>query len=365
MIISFSEFLLEKKLYIFQRKFRIDDLVNSNIYPISDVVKWMDKYGFDKFAHAMLVSKLKLNDRDILSSDDIRISSRDIKNANYFNDETKGFDGYLVDDSLISITNDDLYLYVFRKNSNKDNRARQIHGFKYEGEIKKLNNLTKLPYTDKWDAKGTLDKSFLDNRIESNIEFFDGSVYKNMIVLNDEQNPELDMDIINDSYRKTMFWNIKCITKGNSIDMGDFKRISGINTISNELNIKDSQNIRFFMLNIALHDKSNVVIEEYFIFMPLRVWKEYLPNISDPEIFSRIKEMYKVLPNYRLNGDRTEASEFAWKSFTTKYSDLTKDKVIKLRFKRDSKGQLRIQSSIGHNDFMNKILKNPHIKISK
>ncbi len=362
---SFSEFILEKKLYIFKRKFRIDDLVNANIYPISDVVKWMDQYNFDKFAHAMLVSKSQIKDRNILSDDDIRVSSRDIKNLNYFNDETKGYDGYLIEDSLITLSNDDIYLFVFRKNSNKDHRARQIHGFKYEGEIKRLNNLKKLPYTDKWDAKGTLDKSFIEKRIDSNVEFFNGSEYKSLITKDANGVKAVDMSVVSDAYKKNMYWNIKCITNGKSIEMGDFKRISGIKTLEGDIGIKDDNSIRFFMLNIALHDNNNVVTEEYFIFMPLRLWKQYLPDLSNVENFSKIKEMYKLLPNYRLRGDRTEASEIEWKNFTSKYTELTKDKVIKLRFKRDSKGQLRIQSSISYNDFVNKILKIPHIRIYK
>lgn len=362
---SFSEFLLEKKLYIFQRKFRIDDLVNSNIYPISDVVRWMDIYKFDRLAHAMLVSKSKLNIKDVLSTDDIRISSRDIKNTSYFNDDSKGYDGYLIEDSMIDIGNDIVYLYVFRKNSNLDNRARQVHGFKYEGEIKRLNNLKKLPYVDKWDAKGTLDKSFLEKRmgIDKRVEFFDGNRYITLIEKDDNDVNIINMDILPETYTKNMFWNIKCISNGKSIEMGDFKRISGLRTINNDVTLKNDNSLRFFMLNIGLHDQNNAIIEEYFIFMPIRLWKQYLPDLSNPEIIADVKTMYNELNIHRLRGDRTEQSERAWRDYTNKYSQLTKDKVIKLRFKRDSKGQLRIQSSINYNDFVNKILKNPHIAI--
>lgn len=362
---SFSEFLLEKKLFIFQRKFRIDDLVKSNIYPISDIVRWMDTYKFDKLAHAMLVSKEQLSVKNVLTTDDIRVSSRDIKNSNYFNDTTKGYDGYLIDESMIELGNDIVYLYVFRKNSNSNNRARQVHGFKYEGEIKRLNNLKKLPYVDKWDAKGTLDKSFLDKRLSDNkkVEFFNGENYISLINKDSNGVEEIDTTNLPDSYRKNMFWNIKCINNGKSIEMGDFKRISGLKTIDNEVSLKGDNSLRFFMLNIGLHDTNNNVVEEYFIFMPIRKWKEYLPDLTNPEVIKDVKSMYKELNLHKLKGDRTETSEKYWREYTSKYSKLTKDKVIKLRFKRDSKGQLRIQSSINYNDFVNTILKNPHIVI--
>ena len=72
--------------------------------------------------------------------------------------------------------------------------------------------------------------------------------------------------------------------------------------------------------------------------------------------------MYDELSEHRLIGER-DPEDLKWKEFTAKYSKICKDSILKLRFKRDSKGQLRIQSSISNLSFRNEILKNNHIKI--
>lgn len=95
--------------------------------------------------------------------------------------------------------------------------------------------------------------------------------------------------------------------------------------------------------------------------MPLQVWESYLPEME--KNISEFTQMYKDLISHRLKGDRNDMSEEAWLQFRINYKKLSENSMIKLRFKRDTKGQLRIQSSISFSDFKNKVLQNPHIKI--
>ena len=364
MIKSFHQFVSainETKLFIYQRKFRVDDLINANIYEDKDIATWMMIYDFDNLAHCMFVTLDPVKGK---SNFDLRVSSRDIKNKTFFNDTGK-YEGYLIKKSKKKIDGDVVYLFVFKKNSNINLRARQIHGFKYEAEVRRLSNLTKLSYTDKWDAHGTLDKRYFDNRVDSGkkIEYFDGKKYNSLLRENTVNGAdEIDWESIPASYKANLSWSIKSISNGKSVEMGDFKRISGLEKDGDKLKFR-SDGTENFMFQVSFHDGSsdrNVIIE-YLTLMPISVWKKYLPDMTNLTPF---ENMYKEIKAHYLKGERTELSETEWLKFQTKYSKLTQGSIIKLRFKRDSEGQLRIQSAINYGDFINNILKNPHIRIS-
>jgi hypothetical protein len=76
----------------------------------------------------------------------------------------------------------------------------------------------------------------------------------------------------------------------------------------------------------------------------------------------RIDDMYLNLGNHVLVGERDD--EGPWKEFINEYSNITKDSIIKLRFKR-GKDQLRIQCSMSWKNFIDIVLKeNIHIRNS-
>lgn len=359
---KYSLFLLEKKLYIFQRKFRIDDLFEHEIYSPLQIRKWMGVYNFDTMAHAMFVSIDPISNRPLFG---LRKSSKDLKNKVYFNDESKDHKGYLIEDSKMILENgEEIYLYVFEKNSNASKRARQTHGFAYEGEVKRMNKLKKLVQTGKWDAEGNLDKFYLESKLPAKIEFFDGKSYKSIVKTDDLGIDHITWDEIDPSFKESTFWNIKCSKRGSSIDMGDFKRISGLIFKNGELEITKDV-VDHFMFVVGFHNGDKKVNLEYIILMPVWKWMMYLPDIKKPETFARIERMYIELSNFRLKGERTEDTESKWKIYRNEYSDISNSSEIKLRFKRDTKGQLRIQGAINYTDFINTIIKeNKHIKIS-
>jgi hypothetical protein len=132
--------------------------------------------------------------------------------------------------------------------------------------------------------------------------------------------------------------------------------------VGDRLKIRETT-AEYFILAVGFHDgidKKNIV-EEYLVLMPVKVWESYLPDIWSKT--SEFEQMYKELLSHRLKGERSDEQEEAWLQFRIKYRKLAESSTVKLRFKRDSKGQLRIQSAISFNDFKTKILQNPHIKI--
>ena len=354
---SISEFILEQKIYIFQRKFRIDDLISYNLYSPITISRWMSLYRFDRLAHAMLVSKDKIKvSNNILS--DMRVSSKDLVNKTYFNDDVRAHIGTLIEDSLINIDGNEVYLFVFTKNSDLKNRSRQIHGFIYEYDVRRLNNLSKLSYIDKWDARGGLDKRFLENRLGKQIEFFDGSEYINIV----DELQNINWDILPSEIKKGLYWNIKCSKIGSGIDTADFKRVFGLTINSGDI-VKFNSKIENFIFVVGFHDGNGIIVEEYIILMPISTWETYIPNISDPEVLLNIKNMYYNLKRFKLIGERSLEVETEWQKFIREYSKITENTIVKLRFKRDTKGQLRIQSGISNSNFKEEILKNKHIKI--
>lgn len=137
----------EKKLYIWSRLTRVVNLMDTGFYDIKDIEQWMLEYDFDKFAKCLIVSDDQIkNDYSFK----FKLTTKDIQNSFYFNTESK--EGYLIEDSKIEYNNQIGYLYVFKRGSNIKNRARQIYGFIYENEIKRLNDLENLSRVHKWDG---------------------------------------------------------------------------------------------------------------------------------------------------------------------------------------------------------------------
>ena len=208
MIKKYQQFLLEKRLYIFTRSFRLGSLISAGIYPPGIVEAWMKENAYDEFATGIFVSETAVKSK---SNFDIRLKEKDIKNKNSFDDSTRGYAGKIMPDSEIESNGDILYVYVFDKNSNEEKRARQNHGFKYESQIIKGNGLQKKEgsgagYTDKWDASGTLDKRYLDEKT--------GVDCKTVEIVNEKGINPAVWDSIAEEFKKDMNWSIKCMAKG-------------------------------------------------------------------------------------------------------------------------------------------------------
>lgn len=365
MIKKWGRFINENKLFLFNRKSRVTYLIDSKIYPTRLINRWMKEYNFDQFAHCVLVSKdpiLEKPDTKYL----LQSTSKDISNVNYFNTTTKKYEGYLPEDSKLIINGQEVYLYIFKKNSNVQNRARQLHGFIYEGEVKNLNGLAKLKKTHKWDAEGGLDKSYLTRRIEQgkSIQFFNGSSYTDLILFDDVSGfKECDWVKLPQEFKEHHNWSIKCMANRTDVEFGDFKRISGIEKDGNKIKIINSTE-QNFMMAVSFHDGSSdkKVIVEYIILVPVSIWKTFIPDLRNK--LQDITSMYNELPQFLLKGERDPETEAIWSDWTQKYKSICDGVPIKLRFKRDTKGQLRIQCAMSYNNFENNLLKLPHIKIS-
>jgi len=361
---KYLNYITEKKKYIFSRVMRVKDLLDDEksdiIYSPFQIYSWMEKYNFDLMANCLLVSdeKIDINAIDFLK---LRVSSKDMINKFSFDDKSYNKDGKKIDGSEIEIIDEKtnkiytIYLWVFRKNSNDKERARQIHGFRYEYQIRKENNLEKLSYTDKWDAEGTLNNSFLELRREEGktIEYYNGETYSVI----DGDIPE-SYNIVKD--RK---WNIKSPALGSGIDMADFLRISGYEMVDGKIQ-KHKHQVDSFIFCVGFHDMKKDIIEEYIINIKRDNWAKYLPDFNNEQTVNTIRNMYIELLQHKLNSKRTPTSELKWKEFRIKYSKITFNTLIKLRFKRDSKGQLRIQAGISNNNFKTLLKENKHIKIS-
>lgn len=369
MIKKYQQFLLEKKLYIFTRSFRLNSLISAGIYPRETVECWMKENGYDEFATGIFVSETALKSKSQL---DIRLKEKDIKNKKSFDDATKGYAGKIMQDSKMETGGDTVYVYVFDKNSSPQKRARQNHGFKYEGQVIKGNGLKKEEgtgqgYTDKWDASGTLDKRYIDEK--------SGVDCKTIEIGTNAGRVEAVWDAIGEDFRSDVNWSIKCMAKGTDVELGDFLRISGYRkkqVVTQDRTIEDAgiikretADVERFMLCVSFHDNSSEkkVVEEYFIPMKIEEWRKFLPDIEgNKEMFD---SMYNELRSHRLVGkeNETEESKAAWKAYREKYKPLFHSSAIKIRFKRDSKGQIRLQAAISNSNFMKQVLKLPHIRI--
>lgn len=363
----------DNKLYIYHRKFKLYKLKESKIYSKRLIEGWKKEYGVDDNAHCLFVTvKDKPVTKNVL---DVVKHEYDIKNINFFNPKAKDYRGWRplnskLDSSFKSdLKSDEVYLYIFKKNSNQDRRARQIHGFIYESEVRRGNTLQRISKTHKWDAQGGLDKRYLLARLghetdtklrvckNKEIDLFSNGGYKSLVIGTDDidwSNRELD------KFKSYLNWSIKCMKTGTDIEMGDFKRISGLELNNGKLTLMPSRE-DYFMLSVGLHDGSNNILEEYIIYMSVKNWKSYLPDINAN--LSEFENMYNELKNHKLVGSRTTESELAWDNYMEKYKKLSDTSLVKLRFKRDSKGQLRIQSSISFRNFKKILSENPHIRI--
>jgi hypothetical protein len=337
-------------LYIQNKPFFYSDLKFDITIP--DELKILDYKDNDLF---MIVSK-----EPIINIIPFNIPIRNnIKNKYFFHHKQNG---ELLENTLFEADNNKFYLFKLTERIYREN-ARQKHGFIYEYEIMDLNNLKKLPNIAKWDAKGDLDISFLEKRLEEGkiIEYFDNNSSFTILDIGKEWNR------INRKFKIEHFWSIKCMSKNTDIELGDFKRISGLSINKFGEIIQKRTNIEDFFMIVAFHEVSEEknIIEEYLIYLNVKNWEQYLPSklfMKEDGIYMYDK-MYEELKEHRLIGQRNPETELKWNIFTDKYRRLTEDSIIKLRFKRDTKGQLRIQSAISYNNFKNILLKNPHIKI--
>lgn len=405
--LSFSS-ILERKLWIWSKdenhksSFRIEDLLNSSIYKNEDVKGWMSKYGFDRWAIAVFVTKTppkkgsfikRYDDRtpqrsefgELLDSGDLdaiekyidenpggidltklsnnqidiklRTSSKGLRSKMYFDSKSKSREGHLIKESGFHYSGQKVFLYVFKKSSHDGIRARQLRGILYEKNVRTSFGLTEKTKGEKWDAWGSLELDKLLQRAESAQLYLNGSDDKNIID---------DLNKIPKGFLNDINWSIKScdIRPGNAIYFGDFKRISGLESIGKSPNYKlklVDKTESNFILFVGFHSGGKFK-EEYIINVNVEKWKKLIPDMTNRDVISKLEDMYNNLEQHRLGSDsnpgkRTVDTEKAWELYRKTYSQITKDFGIKLNFKRDTKGQLRIQCSMSKNFFFNTLLK--------
>jgi hypothetical protein len=121
-----------------------------------------------------------------------------------------------------------------------------------------------------------------------------------------------------------------------------------------------------YMLVVGRHYKGEF-IKEYVIEIDIKKWFSYLPDINNKDVFNSLEEMYQNLHLHKaMNKEEQVKGEKAWKEYIKKYSKLTEgENKISLNFKRDSKGQLRIQASMTDKLFNKLLSENKHILLEK
>lgn len=138
---------------------------------------------------------------------------------------------------------------------------------------------------------------------------------------------------------KKNYYQIKCIKKGSSIELGDIFRNYN----------KDND----FILVIGFWDKyKNNIVEEYYLYIEKNKWNDLFSDFD----FSLFKDLLKNITNKRED-------DVKWKSMCKEIKDLwnKKERYIQPRFKRDHKKQKRIQCAINNKDFYDYFLKEFHI----
>ena len=402
-IFKFNNFINEEvKYYIFEKPFRIDDLMKSKFYSEKILKKWANEFNFDKWAIGLFISKKEINpnafietpfkrkeDRNVKTSDltldleegenleeveveeidikellekipnkiELRLSSKGTKNKIYFDDSSKGNKGFLIEESKIKYGGDEFYLFLFERGMNDSKRARQLHGFVYEKEVKTKFKLKETTKGEKWDAVGYLNTDYIKERMEDSKV----SISKNGII-----SPVNNIELIESNFdtKSDFNWSIKaCSVKSSSVYFADFKRISGLKMDDNgNLNLNKKE-LSKYILVVGKHEKGEF-IKEYVISIDVDKWLSYLPNVKNVNVIKQLEEMYSELPKHRVkNGKGTSSKE--WKEFCSKYGKITENTDISLNFKRDTKGQLRIQSSMSNNGFNRLLKENDHIIIEK
>jgi hypothetical protein len=128
--------------------------------------------------------------------------------------------------------------------------------------------------------------------------------------------------------------SIKCISKKGSIDFGDFRRQTEVETD--------------FILYLGFWEgnKENIN-EEYKVLIKKENWQKYFGDKTI--IVDMLNEMKDI------SNDKSDDKK--WKEYREKYSKLYGESIISLRFKRDHKKQKRIQCGITKKNFLNVILK--------
>lgn len=344
-----------KKLFIYNQPFNYYTLKNTELATKLNNIENLDDNDL-----LMIVSDIEYKD--------FRFNIKEfktIRNKKYFMNKVEL--GSILDNSKFYEGNKKFFIFKLNPIEYKLT-SRQKHGFIYEMQIKDLNNLKILPNIAKWDAYGNLDKEFIQKRLDEskNIEVFDG----NSSIIIDNDNLDELFDYNNGYFNKfkdDIHWSIKCMGIKTDVELGDFKRIAGLYVNQDGLVLQRESDIEKFFLVVSFHDKSTskTIMSEYIVFMGTNEWIKYLPKtlfeLHDGNFL--YNEMYSELKEHRLIGNRTKETEYRWNLFTQKYRKLTENSIIKLRFKRDTEGQLRIQSAISYNNFINIVLKSPHIKI--
>jgi hypothetical protein len=127
--------------------------------------------------------------------------------------------------------------------------------------------------------------------------------------------------------------SIKCISKKGSIDFGDFRRQTEVETD--------------FILYLGFWEgnKENIN-EEYKVLIKKENWQKYF---GDKSIIVDMLDEMKDISN-----DKSDDKK--WKEYREKYSKLYGKSIISLRFKRDHKKQKRIQCGITKKNFIEVIL---------
>jgi hypothetical protein len=406
-IVKFNNFLLNEEIeakgvyYIFEKPFRVDDLIKSKLFEISDISKWAKKHEFDKWAVGLFVSESQIDiespierygddvsktheysEEDLIETEEepeemifdlkdllektpdktkLRISSRGTKNKLRFDTKSIGMSGIIVEECKIKYEDVELKLFVFNKGKNDKARARQLHGFVYEEEIRRGFDLEKPTKGEKWDAVGRLNTKFIDEKL-ADYDIF-------VVEGNKKTKVNYIKDIVSNFDTSTLLnWSIKASSNksGTSIYFGDFKRISGLEYKGDNL-VLNKNDLSKYMLVVGKH-QSGEFIKEYVIEIDVNKWMKYLPdNLGSRDVLDKLENMYNELKDHKaLSKEEQTKGEKSWKEYTTKYSKLTEgDNKISLNFKRDSKGQLRIQSSMTDKLFNKLLSENKHILLEK
>lgn len=407
-IFKFNEFLNEDIYFIFNEPFRIDDLIESKLFDISVISKWSKKYNFDKWAVGIFVSKKqiedgkdlfdrwgdettshKYSDTELLSAEEIekmekeekikdpdkinlseisdvdkvklRISTKGTKNKVRFNTTAQGMKGDIISECEMLYNTEEVYLYIFEKGKNDKNRARQLHGFIYEEKVRTDFDLTKPTKGEKWDAIGSMNVKFIEDRIQQDDVW---------IVKNGKKTPVNSIQSIKNNFNtnEILNWSVKSSSiDSKTVYFADFKRIAGLEYVNNDLKLVKS-NLEKYMLVLGYHKKGNFT-EEYIIEIDINKWlsSKYLPDVRNEEILNELNSMYNNLESHRIRKgqEKTTEGEKKWKEYTERYSKLTKGKLITLNFKRDTKGQLRIQASMTEKNFNILLKENNHIVLKR
>jgi hypothetical protein len=407
-ISKFNNFLLNEEIeakgvyYIFEKPFRIDDLMKSNLFELRDISTWAKKHEFDKWAVGLFVSDEQIDiespierygsdksktheysEEELLDVEKeeaeekffdlkellektpdktkLRISSRGTKNKIKFDTKSQGMSGIIVDECRIQYEDVNLKLFIFNKGKNDKARARQLHGFVYEEEVRKRFDLEKPTKGEKWDAVGRINFDFIaEKMVDYDVYIVDGGIKRKINYIRDIESEFDKSSVLN--------WSIKASSNkaGTSLYFGDFKRISGLEYKNDRL-ILNKTELNKYILVVGKHERGEFV-KEYLIEIDINKWMKYLPdNLGSKEVLEKLENMYSELKKHKAKGkEEQKRGDKAWKEYVEVYSKLTEGEYkISLNFKRDSKEQIRIQSSMNSKLFEKLLSENKHILLEK